>query len=355
MQNIQNILDAPIEIKSPDLGNSSNSNQQQHRLKELSYSSLGTKHKCPYKFLLEKTLPSAQRIRTTSVTFAYGHAVGEGIQQSLLGKSRDQILWEMFKIWDYDLLEVLKPAKKSFPHAVLAVDKFQEFLTYSDLAEYEVATIGGKPATELSFKITLLDGYVYRGYIDVVLRHKHTGKLLVLEIKTSGASWLHEAMYKNSAQALGYTIVLDTLDSEEACKDSESPEIEFEVRYLVYKTKAMEYEQFSFFKLFEDKVLWIKDILDDCASLTAMTKEGHFPRRGEFCFDFFKPCDYIDMCGLKPEVLKLNYEAKSSDVEDYTLNINLTDILDSMEESQKSFVNSQSPQPTQEETIICQD
>lgn len=307
----QNILDIPIEFKPK-------STSSQLRLKELSYSSLGTFQKCPKRYLLDKTLPTGLVARDSSVTFAFGHAVGEGIQQSLLGKTREQILFAMFLIWDVDLLDEMKAAKKSFALAVLAVDKFREYAEASDLSEYEVAEINGKPAVELSFKLHLPNGFQYRGYMDVVLTHKHSKKLMVLEIKTSGAGWLHEAMYKNSPQGLGYALVLASqLQTTSA----------LEVRYLVYRTKAMEFEQFHFMKTLQASINWVNDLLADTKAIGSST----FPMRGAFCFDFFRACKYLDMCELSDSSLAIDYEAKSVDTEVYTLELNLLDIISGLE------------------------
>ena len=300
------------------------------KIKELSYSSCLDLHGCPRKYQLNKLMRKEDMGDTRSVTFAFGHAVGEGIQSTLLGKSREEVLWDMFLIWDFDLLGEEPKAKKSFAEAVLAVEKFHEYLDLSDLKNYEVAVINGKYATELSFKIVLIDGYVYRGFIDVVLKHKETAKLLVLELKTTGGYKIDEAQYKNSAQALGYTLVLDTLN------ETKSPT--FEVRYLVYKTKSREYEALNFVKIFSHKVDWVRSIIMDCEALTKYRQEEYFPRYGESCYNYFRQCQHFQYCTLKDTSLQLNQEAESTDTVEYTVELNLLDIIGSMEESAVSRV-----------------
>lgn len=301
-------------------------------IKQLSYSSIGTLHTCPRRFMFDKLLQSLKAESTGSVTFAFGHAVGEGVQQTLLGLSRDEVIWKMFLEWDYDLLESMKAAKKSFPLAVLAVDKFRDamqsaedsYFSSHNWDDYEVATIKGKPALELSFEIELPKGYRYRGFIDAVLVHKETGELLVVEIKTTGFTNIHEAMYKNSAQALGYTLVLDTLDNEVSNS--------FEVLYLVYKTKDQSYEMMPFPKYFNQKVEWVEEMLFTCNEINFRLSQDLFSTRGSGCYSFFKPCKYLDVCGMPNEVLKIDYDAKAVvDNTDYTISIKLEDVIKSLQ------------------------
>ena len=296
------------------------------KIQELSYSSLLTLHACPRRYQLDKLLSRDNIEDQRSVTFAFGHAVGEGIQSILLGDDWDTTLWKMFLIWDYDLLESEPRAKKSFAMATLAVMKFLDYYEYSDLSDFELATIEGKAATELSFKITLPDGYVYRGYIDAVLRHKTSNELMVLELKTTGFTNIHEAMYKNSSQALGYAIILDTIAHTNTGAS-------FDVRYLVYKTGAKEYEAFNFTKLFKQKVDWIRDILRDCDYITESITDAHFPKRGESCYSFFRACPHMDYCNIKDSNLRLDIDKPSVSEEEYTINLNLLEIIESMEAS----------------------
>ncbi|PIQ02144.1 MAG: hypothetical protein COW76_01645 [Shewanella sp. CG18_big_fil_WC_8_21_14_2_50_42_11] len=293
-------------------------------LKTLSYSGGLTLHACPRRYQLDKLITDRRPQDSRSVTFAYGHAIGEGIQSILARDTLEETIFKMFLIWDYDLLESEPRTKKSFAMAVLAIYKFLDYYEHSDLANYEVATIKGKSATELSFAINLPEGYRYRGFIDVVLAHKETGALKVLELKTTGFTNLNPAMYCNSSQALGYAVVLDTL------KDNNIG-ASFDVEYLVYKSSKQEFENFTFTKLFNQKVSWIQDTLKDCDHITDYIEENHFPKRGESCYHFFRECPHLPYCNLKDKNLKLDLEAIKEDDTDYTIELNLLDIIESME------------------------
>lgn len=265
------------------------------RLKLLSHSSRTTLHKCPRKFQLYRL--SSKESESTDyeqgVTFAYGHAVGIGIQSVLEGRSETQWILDMFLGWDTDLLDYNSRQKKSFWEAVFAVQRFVDMQANGYLDDYELVTYQGKPAIELSFQILLPDGFSYRGFVDVVLRHKLTGEILVLELKTSSGT-PNSAMYKNSGQALGYSVVLDILFPDLSS---------YTVLYLVYATRSREFIQMPFEKSLLQKALWLQELLIDCKRVELYEEFGTYPMHGESCYDFFKECEYLSLCTLSTENL----------------------------------------------------
>lgn len=261
------------------------------RLQQLSYSSLLTLHSCPRKYQLSKMecSPEQEEDHSSSVTFAFGHVVGLGIQNALEGKTEDVILWESFLMWEPDLYADNTRQAKSFWQAVLAVQKFMHLCSEcSYLEDWELVYIDGKPAVELSFIVTTPTGFKYRGFVDAVLKHKHTGEILVLECKTTSTK-VNAATYKNSAQAIGYSIVLDHLFPSLSS---------YKVLYLIYKTKDMEFEQMEFHKSYLQRALWIQEMLLDIACIEMYEEVGVFPMRGESCYDFYRECEYLNICTL---------------------------------------------------------
>lgn len=302
------------------------------RIARLSYSSLLDLHACPRKFQLNKMqAEKAAQDESTSVTFAYGHAIGEGIQQYLINRSMmdeqaafDKALWKVFLAWDTDLLYENDKQKKGFFRAVATLLQFRELVQDGFMAEdYEVAYFEGKPAAELSFRIDLGDGFYYRGYVDLVLIHKPSGQYLILELKTSSANYIDAYAYKNSAQAIGYSVVLDTI----------APGVSsYGVQYLVYMTKLQRFEAFDFPKTFKQRVQWIQDLMWDKKQIVDMEAfygaNGVWQIRGESCKDFGKVCEYMDVCGL--ETSRLVSPLLESDlVEDkeYQFNFTLEELL----------------------------
>lgn len=289
------------------------------RLLNLSYSSLLTLHACPRRFQLDK-LQNTQEISRTSVTFAYGHAVGTGIQSILQGHTREEALWNMFLSWDTDLLEEETRSKKSFWEAVYAMEKFIVLYQSTDLHDYELASFNGVPAIELSFRIAALNSFVYRGFVDAVLMHRETGEVIVLEIKTTSLRNLDEAQYKNSSQALGYSVILDAVAPGRSS---------YRVLYLIYKSGEREFELMPFDKSYSSRANWIHDLIMDTDQILYYEEQGRYPTRGESCYSFFRQCEYFNLCTLPTDRL-VNWETLTvPEEETFTINVSLVDLIDS--------------------------
>lgn len=289
------------------------------RLKLMSYSSNLTLHKCPRKYQLYKLKAvddpeDAEAASNQNVTFAFGHIVGEGIQDVLDGMSEEQVIWRMFLGWHAPLHDSNEKQKKSFYLAVLAIQRFLSLRKAGFLDDYELLQYNGKPCKELSFRIHLPDGFKYRGSVDAVLRHKITGKVLVLEAKTSSSSTLYAETFKNSSQAVGYSVVLDVI----------VPEISsYEVLYLVYLTKELAYEQLRFVKTYLQRATWIQELLLDVETVQMYERTKIYPMRGESCYDFFRPCEYYNQCTL-PTGMITNALTASAIIDDKAYDIEIT-------------------------------
>jgi hypothetical protein len=279
------------------------------RLKNLSHSSRTMLHKCPRKYQLyrltaKQTIPTSQeelvKDAETGVTFSYGTAVGVGIASVLEGKTEDRYLLETFLSWEQaDILDVTPRHNKSIWTALFAVQKFAtlkdtELLEDYELVYYTSPNTGEKlPAVELSFIIKLPDGFNYRGFVDAVLRHKDTGDIIVLECKTSSGS-AQPAAYKNSGQALGYSVILDILFPKLSS---------YSVYYLVYGTKTYEFDTFIYEKSLLQRALWLQELIIDKHIIELYDAYDTYPMHGESCFDFFRECEYMGLCTLTTENL----------------------------------------------------
>lgn len=289
------------------------------RLQQLSYSSLLTLHSCPRKFQLDKLQAerAAEDIES-SVTFAFGHLVGHGIQRAMEGVSESQIIWELFLMWKPDLFAENIKQVKSFYHAVFAVQKFIALRQAGYLSQYELVYWNGKPACELSFRITMPDGFRYRGFVDVVLRDKESGEVIVLELKTTASANLNPATYKNSAQAIGYSVVLDVLFPHLSS---------YQVLYLVYTTKNYEYNPLPFEKSYLQRALWIRELLLDVETIKMYENAGVYPMHGESCYNFFRECSYYGQCTLPTEYLTSEWEEPK--VEEFQIELTLQNLIES--------------------------
>lgn len=287
------------------------------RLQQLSYSSLLTLHQCPRKYQLYKLNADITEVDyESSVTFSLGHVVGAGIQDVLQGKSKAEIIWNAFLTWEADIFAEDTKRNKSFWEALIAIQRFEHLVTTDLLKDYELVyyTPSGStvpvPAVELSFIIHLPNGYKYRGFVDAVLRNKETGEILVLELKTT-AREVNPAVYKNSAQAIGYSVVLDVLFPELSS---------YKVLYLVYNTKERTYLPLPFTKSYLQRALWIQEILLDCEMITLYDNVGVFPMHGESCFNFYKECGYYNTCTLSTQFITkpITEEGEAKILEDHS-------------------------------------
>lgn len=295
------------------------------RIRLLSYSGLLTLHTCPRKYELYRKKATDDDMEATAasnqnLTFAFGHVVGEGIQDVMDGMEEADVIWKMFLGWHASLADYNPKQNKSFYLAVIAIQRIISLRANGFLDDYELLQYNGKSAKELSFRITLPDGFKFRGSVDAVLRHKITGKILVLECKTSSSTNLNPTTYKNSSQAIGYSVVLDVI----------APEISsYDVLYLVYLTKDMSYEQLRFTKTYLQRATWIQELLLDIDVIKLYERIGIYPMRGESCNDFFRDCEYLNQCTLSTELITTPLvEEAILDDKIYDVELTLQDILD---------------------------
>lgn len=264
------------------------------RMKYLSYSSLKTLHACPRKYELDKKTDKIDDLEVTeqNITFAFGHTVGIGVQSLFEGKSMEQVVFDMFNMWRLDIFAENEKKGKSLWFAIQAIkylDMQMEFFSEYELVYYTGKDGTSKPAIELGSIIACPDGFFFRGYIDVVLRHRLTGEITVIEVKTTGAREAKEAEYRNSAQALGYSVVLDSIVPGHSS---------YQVIYLVFSSTSQQWEILPFEKTLVQRARWIQDILLDIERIKMYHDIGYFPMYGESCFDYFRECEYYGTCHL---------------------------------------------------------
>lgn len=258
----------------------------------LSYSQLQTLATCPRRFELEKlTATGREEEDDGNPDFLYGHAVGAGIQKFLETHNREDAIFAAFLAWNGNMDVEKAKSKKSIWFALGAVEQFCQ-LRDALLPGWQLAVINGQPAVELSFSINLENGYVYFGHVDVVLWNPVMQKFMVLELKTSSFTTIHEAIYKNSGQALGYSIVLDKIAS------SLDLTATYDVLYLVYKTGAMAFESLPFVKTRTQRARWCKELLLNCEVINLYREHKHFPMQGSGCYSFFRACEFFETCQM---------------------------------------------------------
>lgn len=227
-----------------------------------------------------------------NIDFAFGRAVETGIQSALLKNSKTRIFFDMFCAWDIGLMvEHPKGIAKTFTDAVIAIDQFL-WIQDQIMQGWEIAMFKGKPAIELSLLIDLENGYYYVGHADIILYHPVLRRYRVLEIKTTGSKNVHPAMYKNSGQSTGYSVFLD-----EIARDVELTAT-FEVFYLVWPTALNSWRLYEFVKSRSNRADWLNTLMIDIQKIRAYREMNFWPKRGSSCFEYGRPCQYLDTCDL---------------------------------------------------------
>jgi hypothetical protein len=280
----------------------------------LSHSTLQLLHTCERLFQLEKLLNTGQG-RDEAPHLVGGQAFGAGVASYFIHGDADKAIYEAWLAY-WPQLEDEKRNQSKYLNALYAA-----FFEIDNLRqEYEVVYFNGKPAAELSFRLNIDDTFYFVGYIDVVLRNIYTGKYLVLECKHTGLE-LHDIdpLYKNSGQALGYSIILDEIVGED--------QSEYGVLYFVAqlgkgyspKIRVLPYD-----KNLLDRLNWFMTLGLDVEHLHRMEGLKTYPKRGDACLNYMRPCKYFVICDLHSFESERPYE---EDTKKYDFTYDLQDVI----------------------------
>lgn len=254
----------------------------------LSHSSLQTLHTCERKFQLDKLLVTEVE-KEESEHFSFGHAFGAGVATYLVTQDANRA---MFEAWLAYWPEI-ETDKKSVARCIAALEvAFPRLDTI--LIDYEIAVFNGAPAVELSFKVTTDEDYYFVGHIDAVLRNRYTGQYIVFECKSTGLQLFDlSPLYQNSGQALGYSIALDRI----AGKELSSYGVIYFVAQLP-KDFVPKIQVFEWGKTLSDRLNWFISLSLDIKHLVEMRELGVYPKRGESCLQYNRPCKHFSTCTL---------------------------------------------------------
>lgn len=268
---------------------------------ELSHSSNATLAECPRKYELKKLLDNREFYAT--IDTAFGKAVGQGIAAYLATKNIQRAYYAAFTNWDVPLEE--EKRTKNFYAALFAIDTFAE--AHGEMyKDYVLAEVNGKKAMELGIRIDIvpkngLCNFKYistRGYIDLVLVHKGSGQIKVVEVKTTASSVVAPSMYANSLQSVGYLLALEKAGLQEITQ--------FTVDYLVCQAnkKLPEWQIFPFLKGEEDKKRFLKHQVAKGKQIDLFTSLDYFPREDTACRKYGRDCEYFGgACNRKDLIL----------------------------------------------------
>lgn len=267
------------------------------RLSDSAISSLVT---CERMFQLDRLLATGVEREDTEHT-VFGKAFGAGIATYLVTGSEDKSIYQAWLAYYPELENDKKNQAKcfsalenAFPHLDILLET------------YEVVSFNGVPAVELSFRINISEYYYFVGYVDIVLRNKLTGLHFIVEVKTTGLTLMDlDPLYKNSGQALGYSIALDKIVGKEQSS--------YGVLYLVAQLGRgfdSTFHVLPYDKTLLDRLNWFLTLGQDLQRLNTMREINVYPMRGKNCLQYMRPCRFFGVCGLKsfdvPKVLEVD-------------------------------------------------
>lgn len=298
-----------------------------------SFSQLETFYRCPRKFQMQKERAanaSLARIEPQNVDFAFGHAVGAGIQNFLAYGDLDGALFAATMAWRAEFFAEIPKKRKNLWGALIAVEKFALSFRPDHLSDWDLLVLpNGKPAIEVSFSFHCGEnGFKHYCHMDLALRNRVTKRLMVVDCKTTGSLQAEPASYANSSQALSYAIMLETCMPDEF--------VDYDVMYLVYSSSDREWTPLVFTKSVLEQAEWIKDILLTQDLIRTYNDVGFFPKRGAACFDFFRRCEFFGECNLTSDTpLPWLPEEEEAEKPDYV--VDLATVVEKLKERKKSL------------------
>lgn len=266
----------------------------------VSYSSLNTASSCLRKFEFNKLYPRKARDGEEQFAADVGKAMHMAVQHWMIHGDEDAALWTLMRnfpyLWEYSQIR----DDRNLEACVSTLDRIIDSV---DMDEWELVSIRLEdgsvvPAVEVPFEIrleglSLSDGrpFVYTGWIDAVMRHKGTGMIRTLDIKTNRSTTRDStAKYKFDSQQIPYGIVVEHLQGNQID--------EFEVLYLDCFIDLVEprVTLYPFLKTQEDLQEWMMNTLLKVNAIQRSFQMDYFPRTDGGCLAWNRPCYFLDVC-----------------------------------------------------------
>ena len=264
---------------------------------------------CNRKFQLGKTKFFYRKDREGSKALSFGKGFGTGIQALLAGDSLDLAFIKSALDCDaqYSFEKDAIKSNQSLAHCHEAIQSFYYGQLPALKNDWEVLDLEGLYGVELPFVIEYPNGTVERGYLDVVLRNKTTGEIIVLEIKTSGKlSVGTDADWLNSPQGIMYLVVLAYLLHKKGLN------LNSKILFIEYNKPHKKYTIFPFDKPIRERVEFLLSVYHDVLSRAAQFKAGHKMFKSGKCVSYNRQCEYFGVCDLNHELEYAEVEVDSS-------------------------------------------
>jgi hypothetical protein len=257
----------------------------------LSDSALRTLHTCERKFQIDRILAGVPEEKEQWPSTVLGTAWGIGVADYFAYQNQDKALFALWLAY-YPRLEDEVRTQEVAANMLIAAFPIIDNI----LQDWEVVSFQGKKALELSFRLNMDSSYYFVGYVDIVLQNRWTGKVAVMDVKTTAMNLIDlSPLYQNSPQGIGYSIVLDRLMGENLS--------EYDVFYFVGQMNSRNpfqptVKQYQFSKTLQDRLNWFISLGMDVNHLEEMAEMNVYPQRGNNCLQYNKPCKHFGVCGL---------------------------------------------------------
>lgn len=274
----------------------------------LSHSTLDILHTCERLFQLERLLAGARDKQDYPATLL-GKAFGVGVCTYLLAQDKDKAIWDAWLAF-VSIKETSLPDSEVvyIEHTIIEDDiRTEESLVTLLLSsfpaldklllDWEVAYFNSRPSVELSIRMDIDGEFYYVGYVDIVLKNRFDNtKYAVMDNKTTALNLRDlSPKFGNSGQLIGYSIVLDQIVGSE--------QTDFQIIYFVGQLNAKNIYQptihtLTFNKTIQDRLNWFITLGMDVNHIKEMMQLNIFPKRGESCLQYMKPCKHFGTCHI---------------------------------------------------------
>lgn len=267
----------------------------EHGRIELSDSTIMSFDSCPRKFEFAKLFRTARD--DMSIAGELGNALHRAFQLWQVQGDRDRAILELCIYYPWHLCSN-RHDPKGLPAAIETLEAMMDRLD----DDYELAYIEvdgeARPAIEVPFEL-VIEGiefapgvpFVYRGYIDSVLYALREQIYVVDDVKTTSMSIKDSTpKYAFRDQCVPYQIAISAVTDQDITN--------LKVRYFEAKVDILEprIRKLDFYKSADDVLEFMRKLAWTCQQIKTWGETMSFPRHGQSCVAFNKPCKFFEIC-----------------------------------------------------------
>lgn len=271
-----------------------------------SHSIDGTIESCMRRFEFKHVLGVVPDVDESGYAAEAGTAMHEALQEwARRGQDEQAGYLTLVKWWPWKLEAKRERADaRSFENATVLLHQLMNHPIWED---WEVATLpSGELAIEVPYRINYHSLGTFKhprfkdstylasqGKIDFIMRHKQSGILMPLDLKTTMyGEEAHEAAFRFSGQQAEYGMVLSAAVGHDFITHG------LRVCYLIgtYLSDGVSVNQFEYSLSADEVQDAIRTKRNRLESVLRHARENWWPRRSHGCTFFAQPCGFLDVC-----------------------------------------------------------